>query len=80
MNNNFFEQNLFLVILTYKVSLEKIDSFKPEHIDFLETYYAKNLFIASGPQVPRNGGIILAKCDSKNSLQKILVQDPFCNK
>ena len=77
MNNNIFKQSLFLVVLTYKVSLEKIELFKSEHIDFLETYYAKNCFLLSGPQVPRNGGLILAQCDSKDSLYKILKQDPF---
>lgn len=77
MNNNIFKQNLFVVILTYKVSLEKIDLFKSEHTDFLETYYAQNCFLLSGPQVPRNGGLILAQCDNKDSLQEILKQDPF---
>lgn len=72
-----FKHNLFIVVLTYKASLEKIDLFKSEHIDFLETYYAKNCFLLSGPQVPRNGGLILAQCDSKGSLQEILKQDPF---
>ena len=72
-----FKQNLFIVVLTYKVSLDKIDAFKSVHIDFLEIYYAKNVFIASGPQVPRNGGIIIAQCGSKDDLQKILNQDPF---
>lgn len=69
--------NLFVVILKYTVPLEKIDLFKSAHIDFLETYYAKNCFLLSGPQVPRNGGLILAQCDSKDSLQKILKQDPL---
>ena len=27
--------------------------------------------------MPRNGGLILAQCDSKDSLQKILKQDPL---
>lgn len=69
--------NLFIVIITYKVPLEKIDTFRSVHLDFLSNYYAKDVFIASGPQVPRNGGIIIAKYDSKDTLQKILAQDPF---
>jgi uncharacterized protein YciI len=69
--------NLFIVILNYKVTLEKIDSFREAHLEFLRNSYTKNFFIASGPKVPRNGGIIIAKCDSKEVLQKILAQDPF---
>lgn len=71
--------NLFIVILSYKVPLEKIDTFRSAHLDFLSHYYAKDFFIASGPQIPRKGGIIIAKCDSKDALQTILEQDPFAS-
>ena len=69
--------HLFIVILTYQVPLEKIDAFRAIHLDFLQNYYAENLFITSGTQVPRQGGVIVAKCDSKELLQKILAEDPF---
>ena len=69
--------NLFIVILSYKVALEKIDAFRSAHLDFLSNYYAKDYFVASGPQIPRKGGIIIAKSDSKDALQEILKQDPF---
>jgi uncharacterized protein YciI len=75
MSNNI--RNLFVVVLSYKVPLEKIDAFRSTHLDFLSNYYAKDCFIASGPQMPRKGGIIIAKCDSKDALQEILKQDPF---
>lgn len=75
MSENKF--NIFTVILTYKVSLEKIDAFRSAHLHFLRNYYDENLFICSGPQVPRNGGIIIAQCDSKDALQQILAHDPF---
>jgi len=71
--------NLFIVILSYKVPLEKIDTFRSAHLDFLSHYYAKDFFITSGPQIPRKGGIIIAKCDSKDALQTILKQDPFAS-
>ncbi len=69
--------NLFVVILSYKVPLEKIDAFRSAHLDFLSNYYDKDVFITSGRQVPLTGGLIIAKCDSKDDLQKILAQDPF---
>ena len=76
LKQNFF-QNFFIVILSYKAPLEKIDAFRAVHLEFLQKYYDEGLFIISGPQVPRSGGIILAKCDSKNILQAILARDPF---
>lgn len=69
--------NLFIVSLTYKISLDKIDKFRLAHMKFLEDCYEKKLFIASGPKVPRTGGVIIAKTDSKNSLDKVLANDPF---
>ncbi len=77
MQNNSSNQSLFVVILSYLVKAEKIDAFRPEHLEFLSDCYAKNLFIASGMQIPRNGGIIIAKCESKEALQQILANDPF---
>jgi len=71
------ESNLFIVILRYNVPLEKIDAFRSAHLDFLNNYYSKDIFITSGPQVPRNGGIIVAKSANKQTLQKILANDPF---
>ncbi|WP_225088193.1 YciI family protein [Pectobacterium colocasium] len=35
------------------------------------------VFLASGRRIPRNGGVILAKCDSVESLEERLSQDPF---
>ena len=32
---------------------------------------------ASGRRIPRTGGVILAKCDSRETLQARLSQDPF---
>lgn len=67
----------FVVILRYKVPLETIDAFRQGHVAFLDRYYAENVFIASGPQVPREGGVILAKCTSTEKLEEILREDPF---
>lgn len=39
--------------------------------------YADGLFLASGRRIPRTGGVILAKCDSRETLQARLSQDPF---
>ncbi len=68
---------MFVVSIEYKVDLSEIDKFIPEHIKFLEKYYEKGSFIASGRKVPRSGGIILAVADTREELSAILTEDPF---
>jgi uncharacterized protein YciI len=59
------------------VPLETILSQREQHLKFLDKYYEMGIFHASGPQVPRTGGIIIAKAASRDALNKILHEDPF---
>ena len=68
---------MFIVILRYIVDLDVIDAHHPEHLQFLDAYYPKGIFIASGRQVQVNGGIIIAKSNNRIELEKILSEDPF---
>ena len=68
---------LFIVILTYIVPLSVIDTLAPEHVKFLDKYYALNKFIFSGRQVPRTGGVILCTGESVERVDEILNEDPF---
>lgn len=69
--------NLFIVVLKYIVPIEDIDAKREEHLKYLDVWYSRGTFIVSGMQVPRSGGIIMAKCASKQELEKILQDDPF---
>jgi len=71
---------MFIVSLTYKVPLEKIDEELDNHIRFLKKQYALNNFHASGRKVPRTGGIILSLLNDKSKLEAILNEDPFSKK
>ncbi len=68
---------MFIVTLTYVVSLETVDSYLDEHIAFLKQQYAEGVFLASGRKVPRTGGVILARSESEEKLNAVLEQDPF---
>lgn len=68
---------LFIVSLKYRVSLEIIDAHRAAHVKFLDAHYDAGAFLISGPKIPRNGGIIMARCSSKEALYEILKQDPF---
>ena len=68
---------MLVAVLTYVKPLEEIDRFLAVHREFLAKYYAEKIFICSGGRKPRTGGVILAKCDSRETLQARLSQDPF---
>jgi len=63
--------------LTYKVPNEEIDKFLAPHRVFLDKHFAAGVFIASGAQVPRKGGIILASAASRETILSIIGEDPF---
>ncbi len=68
---------MFIVSLTYKSPLEEIDRHLDAHVAYLKEEYAKGRFIASGRKVPRTGGIILSKVETRAELKAILANDPF---
>jgi uncharacterized protein YciI len=69
---------MFIIELTYKVPLERVDERMKEHMAFLNTYYQAGKFLLSGRKVPRDGGIILALADSREQIEAIMREDPFC--
>tara|TARA_R110002033_G_scaffold170341_1_gene212624 strand:+ start:115 stop:402 length:288 start_codon:yes stop_codon:yes gene_type:complete len=68
---------MFIINLTYKTELNKIDNHINNHIEFLNEQYELGNFLASGRKVPRTGGIILSNVESKSELEKIIEKDPF---
>jgi len=71
---------MFVVLLRYEAPLDEIDRLMPEHVRFLEQGYAAGVFVASGRQVPRDGGVILAVGDSKADLEEVMQHDPFIDR
>jgi len=68
---------MFIINLTYIVPLEELDEHMAAHVRYLKKYYRRNIFVASGRKVPREGGIILALSESEEEVRKILSEDPF---
>ena len=68
---------MFVITLTYVKPLSDVDKQLEEHIVFLNTYYESGNFLLSGGQVPRKGGIILAKGHDLHEIHNIIKQDPF---
>ncbi|VVE88618.1 YciI family protein [Pandoraea bronchicola] len=68
---------MFVVLLHYVQPLDVVEAHIPEHREFLDRHYAAGHFVASGPQVPRTGGVILAGNLSRQALDAVLAEDPF---
>jgi uncharacterized protein YciI len=69
---------MFVIELVYKVALAQIDAQMPAHMKFLKKYYASGHFLVSGRKIPRDGGIILAVGKSRDEIEAIAKEDPFC--
>jgi uncharacterized protein YciI len=67
----------FIVEIIYKAPIEKVNEARERHRAFLETGYSKKLILMSGPQVPRTGGIIVARAESMEDIARFLANDPY---
>lgn len=67
----------FIVEIIYKAPIDKINEVRDRHRAFLEIGYSKGIILMSGPQVPRTGGIIVARADSMEDLSEFLSDDPY---
>ncbi|MGH3832468.1 MAG: YciI family protein [Pseudonocardiaceae bacterium] len=72
-----YDLGVFVVILTYVVDLAQIDDALADHAAWLDQQYAEGIFIASGRQVPRIGGVILTSDVPRADLERRLSLDPF---
>jgi uncharacterized protein YciI len=68
---------MFVILIRYLKPLSEIEKVVDEHRAFLGRYYQSGHLIASGPQVPRSGGVILAQAGSREELVRIFAEDPF---
>jgi uncharacterized protein YciI len=68
---------MFIVRLTYRVPVEQIDSQMEAHRAWVEQGFADGIFVASGPLIPRDGGVILAHGINRTALERLLASDPF---
>ncbi len=68
---------MFVIILKYISTFDKLDKFAPEHFRYLDKYFDENVFLVAGRQNPRVGGVIIAMGKSKEQITAIVEEDPF---
>ncbi|MDP4238933.1 MAG: YciI family protein [Bacteroidota bacterium] len=67
---------MFLILLNY-LDMVKVNEQLAAHRSYLDKYYEQHKFICSGPQNPRNGGVILCRAENKTEVQQLIQEDPF---
>ena len=68
---------MYVINLIYTASLERIDDALDAHRAFLAEQFEAGVFVAAGPKVPRDGGIILAVGKSRKEIEALIQEDPF---
>ncbi len=67
----------FLIEITYTKPYDQVAPSLTEHRAFLQTGYEKGWLLLSGPQVPKTGGVIIARAPSLEALQNFFRADPY---
>ncbi|MCC6575619.1 MAG: hypothetical protein IT462_17705 [Planctomycetes bacterium] len=68
---------LFVVTITYVAPIEDIEKSTEDHRAYLRKLKTAGRLVASGPFVPRNGGMLLIDAESREQLDYLLRGDPF---
>ncbi|WP_150466942.1 YciI family protein [Francisella sp. SYW-9] len=68
--------HIHIIDLQYLVEESEVAKIRPSHRDFLDIGYSKGIFLASGPKIPKTGGIILA-LGNIDEIKEFIKNDPF---
>lgn len=68
---------MFVILVRYIKEIQEVDTHLVAHRDYLESGYQKGYLMASGPQNPRTGGVLLSQLKDRDVLDTFLAQDPF---
>lgn len=68
---------MFVVTLTYVADLTEIDAALTDHAGWIDHQIDAGVFLASGPQLPRTGSVILATGINRVELEALMREHPF---
>jgi uncharacterized protein YciI len=68
---------VFVLLLTYVKPLPEVDALMSEHAAWLDEQYDAGRFLVSGRQIPRTGGVIVARGDDREEIEALAASDPF---
>jgi uncharacterized protein YciI len=67
----------FVVVINYIATPEQVAGVRPAHRVFLQSGYERGWLLLSGPQIPPNGGIVVARAPSLAEAQEFFSTDPY---
>lgn len=67
----------FIVTIDYIKPIDVVELHTPAHREFLAGLQQRGLLLASGPFVPRTGGMLLMQAESLEQADAALDHDPF---
>jgi uncharacterized protein YciI len=70
----------YIIHITYVVPQNEVDLTRPEHREYLKLFYDKGVLLFSGPRVPPEGGILVAKAEATEEIEQMIAGDPFKSK
>jgi uncharacterized protein YciI len=71
---------VFVLLLNYIRPIEEVDALMREHVAWLNEHYDAGRFVVSGRRVPRTGGVIVARGDDGDEIERIVASDPFVSR
>jgi uncharacterized protein YciI len=68
---------MFVLLLAYTRPLDEVDALMRDHVAWLNEHYDAGRFVVSGRQIPRTGGVIVARGDDREEIERVAASDPF---
>jgi uncharacterized protein YciI len=68
---------MYVILLKYLKPIEEVNKQVVPHRAYLETLLQEGILIASGPQIPRTGGVFLFKGIERSEVDELIAKDPF---
>lgn len=68
---------MFVLLVTYRAPLERIEELRPRHAAYLREHYAGGTFLFSGRQRPPAGGVIVTGDVDRARVERIIATDPY---
>ncbi|MFV0246462.1 MAG: YciI family protein [Mycoplasmatales bacterium] len=66
-----------IINIEYLVNLDTIIENRPAHVEYLNKYYDKGIFMCSGRKDDSTGGIIIVNTKQDINIEDIAKEDPF---
>lgn len=67
----------FIIEITYQAPIERIREVVTEHRAFLRSAMERGTLLFSGPQSPLVGGMVVARAESLQDIERLFAGDPY---